>query len=82
MADRHVRVPKAGGRIMTRQQTTQEPPVTLPDPTRPPRPAPGCGVCGALDKQRAAAEREGDIRRATMFEVEMRRHPKHLEDKT
>jgi hypothetical protein len=67
---------------MTRHQPLQEQPVTLPDPTRPPRPAPGCGVCGALDKQRASAEREGDIRRATMFEIEMRRHPRHLEEKT
>ncbi|MEH0633808.1 hypothetical protein [Streptomyces bottropensis] len=60
------------------QQTTAEEPVTLPDPTRPPRPAPGCGVCAALDKQRAQAEKNKDTRRATMFEVEMRRHPKHL----
>ncbi|WP_319054453.1 hypothetical protein [Streptomyces europaeiscabiei] len=61
------------------QQTTAEEPVTLPDPTRPPRPALGCGVCQALDKQRAAAEQDGDVRRATMFEVEMRRHPRHRE---
>ncbi|MDX3634805.1 hypothetical protein PV728_32020 [Streptomyces europaeiscabiei] len=64
---------------MTSRQTTSEPPVSLPDPTRPPRPAPGCGVCQALDKQRAEAERGGDVRRATMFEVEMRRHPRHRE---
>jgi hypothetical protein len=59
------------------RQTTQEEPVTLLDPTRPPRPAPGCDVCAALDGQRAEAEESGDVRRATMFEVEMRRHPRH-----
>jgi hypothetical protein len=37
-------------------------------------------VCAALEKQRAAAENDGDIRRATMFEVEIRRHPKHREE--
>lgn len=62
---------------MASQQTTQEESFSLPDPTRPPRPAPGCDVCHALDKQRAAAEEAGDIKRATMYEVEMRRHPKH-----
>jgi hypothetical protein len=31
----------------------------------------------ALDEQRAQAEKDGDVRRATMFEVEMRRHPRH-----
>jgi hypothetical protein len=36
-------------------------------------------VCQALDKQRAEAEQDGDVRRATMFEVEMRRHPRHRE---
>jgi hypothetical protein len=58
-----------------KQQTTAEPPVTLPDPTRPPRPAPGCDVCSALDKQRAAAEGRGDVKKATTCEVEIRRHP-------
>lgn len=52
---------------MTAHQTTQEPPISLPDPTRPPRPAPGCDVCAALDRQRAAAEEAGDIRRATAY---------------
>jgi hypothetical protein len=63
-----------------RQQTTDEPPVTLPDPTRPPRPAPGCDVCEALDRQRQAAEDAGDIRLATTCEVEIRRHPRHQPD--
>ncbi|GHH83903.1 hypothetical protein [Streptomyces capitiformicae] len=62
---------------MSPQQTASEPPITLPDPTRPPRPKPGCDVCEALEVQRAQAEKDGDIRRATMFEVEMRCHPKH-----
>jgi hypothetical protein len=58
-----------------KQQTTAEPPITLPDPTRPPRLAPGCDVCAALDRQRAQAESAGDIRRATTCEIEIRRHP-------
>ena len=57
------------------QQTTPEPPITLPDPTRPPRPAPGCDVCAALDTQRAQYERAEDIRRATDCEIEIRNHP-------
>ncbi|MDX3559087.1 hypothetical protein PV729_46850 [Streptomyces europaeiscabiei] len=63
-----------------RQQTTDEPPVTLPDPTRPPQPVRGCDVCAALDQQRAEAEERGDIRAATTREVEIRRHPKHREE--
>lgn len=66
---------------MTSRQTTSEPPISLPDPTRPPRPALGCDVCGALDRQRAQAEGRGDIRRATTCEVEMRRHPRHQPEK-
>jgi hypothetical protein len=58
-------------------QTTSEPPVTLPDPSRPPRLVPGCDVCAALDRQRVAAERAGNTRGATDCEVEMRSHPKH-----
>lgn len=65
---------------MPSHQTSQEPPVVLSDPTRPPRPALNCGVCKALDKQRAQAEDDNDIRRATMFEVEMRRHPRHRDE--
>jgi hypothetical protein len=62
---------------MTKQQTVPEPPVTLPDPSRPPTPAPGCDVCAALDRQRAAAERAGNIGQATTCEQEMRSHPTH-----
>ncbi|MDQ1027517.1 hypothetical protein QF035_005099 [Streptomyces umbrinus] len=57
--------------------TTQESPVTLLDPTSPPKPAPGCNVCAALEKQRAGYERRGNTRAATDCEVEMRNHPKH-----
>jgi hypothetical protein len=56
------------------QQTTQDPPVTLPDPTQPPQPTPGCDVCAELDRQREAAEEAGNIRSATACEVEMRSH--------
>jgi hypothetical protein len=63
---------------MARQQTApDETPVVLPDPTRPPTPAAGCDVCEALDTQRAAAEQDGDIRRATSCEIEIRNHAKH-----
>lgn len=58
-------------------QTTPELPISLPDPTRPPKPAPGCDVCAALDRQRAKAEGQGDIRQATTCEQEMRSHPAH-----
>lgn len=60
---------------MTVQQTTPEPSITLPDPTRPPRPAPNCGVCAALEKQRAGYQQAGKIRKATECEVEIRNHP-------
>jgi hypothetical protein len=58
-----------------RQQTTDEPPISLPDPTRPPRPTPGCDVCAALERQRVDAEKRRDIKAATTCEVEIRRHP-------
>lgn len=62
------------------QNTAQEEPITLTDPTRPPRPAPGCDVCAALDGQRADAEKRGDIRFATTCEMEIRRHPRHRDE--
>ncbi|AWW43404.1 hypothetical protein DN051_43355 (plasmid) [Streptomyces cadmiisoli] len=62
----------------TRRRTTPTPaPVHLLDPTRPPRPAPGCDVCAALDRQRAQAERSGNTRRAIITEDEIRKHPRH-----
>jgi hypothetical protein len=62
---------------MKQQTTPEERPVTLPDPTRPPKPAVGCDVCAALDRQRTTAEGRGDIRQATTCEQEMRSHPAH-----
>ncbi|MER6351251.1 hypothetical protein ABT186_05215 [Streptomyces sp. NPDC001634] len=56
---------------------TMGPPIHLPDPTRPPKPAPGCDVCEALDRQRVQAEQARNYRRATTCEMEIRRHPKH-----
>ncbi|WP_055491386.1 hypothetical protein [Streptomyces sp. TP-A0356] len=56
---------------------TMSPPIHLPDPTRPPRPTPGCDVCDALDRQRAQAEKRQHYRRATTCEMEIRRHPRH-----
>lgn len=58
-------------------KTTPEKPITLPDPTRPPKPAPGCDRCAALDKQREAAEKAGDIRLMTTYEVEILNHRNH-----
>ncbi|MFI5687932.1 hypothetical protein [Streptomyces sp. NPDC051636] len=58
-------------------RSTQEQPVNLLDPTRPPNPAPGCDVCQALDRQRAAHEQRHEYGRATDCEEEIRRHPKH-----
>ncbi|MCX4908475.1 hypothetical protein [Streptomyces sp. NBC_00878] len=57
------------------QRTTPEPSITLPDPTRPPRPAPDCDVCASLDTQRIQYEEAGNIRRSTDCEVEIRNHP-------
>ena len=58
------------------QQTTPEPPITLPDPTRPPRPAPGWDVCARPSTRGARQyERAEDIRRATDCEIEIRNHP-------
>jgi hypothetical protein len=55
--------------------TTQELPITLGLPLAPAAPAPGCGVCGALARQRAEAVEEGDLSRATDYSVEIRNHP-------
>lgn len=62
---------------MKQQTKPDERPIVLPDPTRPPTPAPGCDVCAALDRQRATAERAGNIGLATTYEQEMREHPAH-----
>lgn len=62
---------------MTDPQTYPENPISLPDPTRPPQPVPGCVVCSGQESLRQAAERKHDIRRATDCEMEIRRHPNH-----
>ncbi|MFD4563727.1 hypothetical protein ACFWOX_04730 [Streptomyces sp. NPDC058467] len=56
-------------------KTTMDPPVTLELPLDEPEPAPGCGVCGALARQRAQAVKDGDPSRATDCSVEIRNHP-------
>ncbi|MGW1158415.1 hypothetical protein ACWD5Q_06480 [Streptomyces sp. NPDC002513] len=59
----------------TRRQTTMSPPVHLPEPTPPPEPVPGCDICAALDRQRAAAMKAGDYSLASDYSVEISRHP-------
>ncbi|WTL26763.1 hypothetical protein OG875_20655 [Streptomyces sp. NBC_01498] len=56
-----------------------DPPVHLPLPAKPPAPAPGCGVCAALAKQRAAARASGDFSAASDCNVELAAHPVHKE---
>lgn len=56
-------------------KTTMDPPITLNLPLDPPTPARGCGVCGALARQRAQALEDGDLSRATDCSVEIRNHP-------
>ncbi|MFF4347839.1 hypothetical protein [Streptomyces sp. NPDC001530] len=55
--------------------TTQELPITLGLPLDPPPPAHGCGVCGALARQRAEYAAAGNPSRATDCSVEIRNHP-------
>ncbi|WP_240137975.1 hypothetical protein [Streptomyces sp. MUM 178J] len=52
-------------------------PVHLPDPRPLPaaEPAPGCGVCAALVKQRAEALAAGDQSKALDLSIEIRNHP-------
>ncbi|GHF57796.1 hypothetical protein GCM10018783_28970 [Streptomyces griseosporeus] len=56
-------------------QTFQEQPFSLPLPLDRPEPAAGCGVCRALAKQRAAAERVGNLSGVSDCNVEIRNHP-------
>ncbi|WP_326592884.1 hypothetical protein [Streptomyces brevispora] len=46
-------------------------PLSLPDPV----PAVGCTVCAALDQQREAARRIGDLAAVSDSNIEIRRHP-------
>ncbi|AVH59714.1 MULTISPECIES: hypothetical protein [Streptomyces] len=56
-------------------KTTMDPPITLELPLSAPDPAPGCGVCQALARQRAEALAAGNASRATDCNVEIRNHP-------
>lgn len=58
----------------TRNQTTVSEPPRLLEPAPPPSPTPGCAVCGALARQRAEAQANGDWSKATDYSVEMSRH--------
>ncbi|RCH67979.1 hypothetical protein DT019_13315 [Streptomyces sp. SDr-06] len=53
-----------------------DPPVHLSLPRTPPAPAPGCGVCAALARQRAAAYGAGDLSAVSDCNVELAAHPK------
>ncbi|MBZ3907325.1 hypothetical protein [Streptomyces griseiscabiei] len=59
---------------MTRQQTMQEPPVTLGLPLDEPTPPDDCGVCAALVRQRTDAIARGDLSRVSDYNVEIRNH--------
>ncbi len=56
-------------------KTTMSPPVTLAMPIDAPPPAPDCGVCSALARQRAQAITAGDPSRATDCSIEIHNHP-------
>ncbi|MFE3945011.1 hypothetical protein ACFXPV_24625 [Streptomyces sp. NPDC059118] len=61
---------------MSDPTTTMDPPVHLALPPSPPTPVPGCGVCVALAKQRAAAYSNGDLSAVSDCNVELADHPK------
>ncbi|WP_308364821.1 hypothetical protein [Streptomyces sp. ISL-86] len=61
---------------MSSPSTTMNPPVQLSLPRTPPGPAPGCGVCAALAKQRTAAYGNGDLSAVSDCNVELAAHPK------
>lgn len=67
---------------MTRQQTLQEPPVTLGLPLDDPAPPGDCGVCAALARQRTEARTEGDLSRVSDYNVEIRNHHPTRQRKT
>lgn len=46
-------------------------------PPRPPEPAPECVICADLDRERAAANAEGDYSRVSDCNVRMREHGMH-----
>lgn len=55
--------------------TTMDEPVDLPLPLDQPKPAPRCGVCAALVRQRAEATAAGDYSKVSDCNVEIRNHP-------
>ncbi|TLQ48348.1 hypothetical protein FEF34_20200 [Streptomyces marianii] len=52
-----------------------DPPIHLPLPGADPKPAAGCGVCAALERQRSEARRARNYSLATDYNVEIRNHP-------
>ncbi|WSD70442.1 hypothetical protein OG978_25525 [Streptomyces sp. NBC_01591] len=64
---------------MSSPSTSMDPPVQLSLPRTPPVPAPGCGVCAALAKQRTTAYGNGDMSAVSDYNVELAAHrKKHL----
>lgn len=56
--------------------TYPDPPTALPQSFETePLPVPGCDVCGALARARAAARAAGDMSNVSDMNVEIRRHP-------
>jgi hypothetical protein len=62
--------------------SVKEQPVVLGAPPEPPEPMPDCDVCQALVRQRAEATASGDHSRATDCNVEIRRHPGHVDPRS
>ncbi|MEU8983101.1 hypothetical protein ACFVXW_09620 [Streptomyces sp. NPDC058251] len=56
-------------------KTTMDPPITLELPLTKPAPAPGCGVCETLARQRTEHAAAGNPSKATDCSVEIRNHP-------
>ncbi|MFE4758464.1 hypothetical protein ACFRIB_51390 [Streptomyces mirabilis] len=54
--------------------TAMDDPVDLPLPPDWPKPAPRCGVCGALARQRAEASAVGDYSKVSDCNVEIPQH--------
>ncbi|MCB5166166.1 hypothetical protein LG634_15155 [Streptomyces bambusae] len=61
---------------MPRDHTGMSPAPHLTLPAPDPDPTPGCDICAALARERAAARANGDPSRATDCNVELRHHPR------
>ncbi|WP_333745867.1 hypothetical protein [Streptomyces sp. IBSBF 2950] len=59
---------------MSRQQSIQEPPITLGLPLEEPAPPADCGVCAALVVQRSEARARDDLSKVSDLNVEIRNH--------